>query len=99
MEDIERKMMLSRDGMLVLVLVVGQERVQSYLFRCDGGIFVLEKLSPCGIYVWAWHAKVAWNLGVHLPIHTVACLVEEEEVVKLDCSKFVWQGGCGDCSK
>jgi hypothetical protein len=97
-KDVEREMMLACDWMLVLFHVVGQERVQRYFFRCEGGIFVLEKFSPCGIYAWAWPAKIERDLRVHLPIHTVACLVKQEEVVELDCSEFVWQGDCGDYS-
>jgi hypothetical protein len=91
-KDVEREVMLACDRMPILLHVVGQERVQRHFFRCEGGIFVLEKFSPCGIYARAWSAKIERNLRLHLPIHTVACLIEQEEVVKLDRCEFVWQG-------
>ena len=57
-EDIERKVILARYWMLVLVHVVGKMRIQRYLLRCDRRVFVLEEFSPCGIDGWARSAEV-----------------------------------------
>ena len=94
-EDVERKVIFACDRMLIFVHIVGQERIRGHFLWCDGGIFVLKELSPCGIDGWAWLAKVEWEAGVHLAINTMACLVEEEKVIEFDCSVFVWKGGCG----
>lgn len=45
-EDVERKVILARGGMLVLAALVEQRRVESYLLSCDGWIFVLEEFCP-----------------------------------------------------
>lgn len=98
-EDIERKVVFARYRMLILLQVIREKRIQGHLLWCDGRILVLEKLSPCSIYGGARSAKVEWNAGVHLAIYTVACFIEEEKIIKSDCGKFVWQGGCGYYSR
>lgn len=87
-KDIERKVILARSGMLVHVHVEGKRRVEGYLLRCDGRIFVLEELCPCGIDGWAGLAEVEWKVGIHLPVYCTACLVIEEEVVEFYCGVF-----------
>lgn len=57
-EDVERKVVLGRGRMLVVVHIEGQRRVEGHLLRCDGGIFVLEEFYPCGIDGWAGFAEV-----------------------------------------
>lgn len=59
-EDVKRKVVLARCRMFVLVHVEGQKRVEGYLLRCDGRIFVLEEVCPSGIDFWAWFAEVKW---------------------------------------
>ncbi|KAH0107491.1 hypothetical protein KCU96_g32, partial [Aureobasidium melanogenum] len=49
----------------------------------------LKKFCPCGIYGWARFAKVEWKIRVHLSVYRVACIIEKEEVVELDCREFV----------
>jgi hypothetical protein len=88
-EDIERKVVFASCGMLVLVHVVCQERVQCDLLLRDRRVFVLEEVCPCGIDGWAWFAEVKREGRVNLSVYRVARLVEEEEVVKFDRCVFV----------
>lgn len=97
MEDVERKMVLARGGVLVLVHVKGQRGVQGHLLWGDGGILVLEKFCPCGINGWTRLAEVKWKGWVHLSVHCVACPIEEEKVVEFNRTAIVWKRGRGNC--
>ncbi|KAG9799342.1 hypothetical protein KCU75_g30, partial [Aureobasidium melanogenum] len=44
-------------------------------------------------------AKVEWKIRVHLSVYRVACIIEKEEVVELDCREFVWQRSGAYCSR
>lgn len=99
MEDVERKVILARGRMLVIVPFVGQRWVEGYLLWCYSWIFVLEEFCPGCIYGWTWLAKVEWKRWIHLSIYCVACLVEEEEVVEFYRSLFVRKRGFGDYLK
>jgi hypothetical protein len=98
-EDVQGKVVSARHRMLVPVHVVIERRVQGNLLRCDGGVLIMKKFCPCGIYDWARFAEIEWKIGVHLSVYCVACPVEEEEVVELDCREFVWQRSGAYCSR
>lgn len=76
-EDVEGKVVLARYGVLVFVFGVGEEGILGYLLWRDGRVLILQKLVPCGIDGWARFSEVEWKLGVHLPVYSSACLVEE----------------------
>jgi hypothetical protein len=97
-EDVERKVILARGGVFVFVHTVRQRRVEGYLLRCDGRVLVLKEFCPCDIDGWTGLSEVQWEVWVHLSVYRVACFIEEEKVVELDCSAFVWKRRCGNCS-
>ena len=89
MKHVERKVILARGRMLVLIHVVGQRWVEDYHLWWDGRIFVLEEFCPCSIYGRTWLAEVKWQVPVHLSVYCVAGLVEEKEIVEFDRGVFV----------
>lgn len=89
-ENVEGKVIFVSHRVLVPVHIVGQRGVHGNLLRRDGRVLILKKVCPCSIDSWARLAEVEWKIGIHLSVYRVACMIEEEEVVGIDCREFVW---------